>query len=420
MSKMSSLPEEEKLKRVRESSNHLSYVQEERNFYKKKIEECQKDLPKEVHLGQVICKENGDPVTQMHYSFDFAQQVQLPQSPDQVGEIFFLTGYKVALFGIAAEPLKKFVLFVIPEACDVGKGANTVISLLDYYLNNFTVGEDNILLHADNCVGQNKNNTVLQYCARRVMNTKKTIQLSFLPKGHTKFGPDMYFGIFKQNFRRSNVHSIKELIQCAVEASPKSNSMLACAVGDEKGNMFLDMYDWVSFFANFNATSVKNMTKQQHFFFEHSAPGKVTMKPTLNGTPEIATIFPDLDLVANSNSMTPTKLQPKRLTLQRKKYLATKIRPFVSEESKDVLCRVPKTCIVRKKRSNRVPKMTPKVRLRKNRSTPRSTPRTSRPAPRSPPRTSLCTPKTKTKTRPTSTRPTSTRSKIPKPHAKNK
>ena len=50
--------------------------------------------------------------------------------------------------------------YLIDEAVFVGKGANTVISLLHHYLSQHSLGECHLHLHADNCVGQNKNNFV--------------------------------------------------------------------------------------------------------------------------------------------------------------------------------------------------------------------------------------------------------------------
>ena len=48
------------------------------------------------------------------------------------------------------------------EADDTGKGANTVISFLHHFLHHHGLGESELAFHADNCTGQNKNNTVLQ------------------------------------------------------------------------------------------------------------------------------------------------------------------------------------------------------------------------------------------------------------------
>ena len=50
-------------------------------------------------------------------------------------------------------------------------------------------------MHCDNCVGQNKNNAFMFYLLWRVMSgSHKSITLSFMVAGHTKFSCDRHFG----------------------------------------------------------------------------------------------------------------------------------------------------------------------------------------------------------------------------------
>lgn len=49
--------------------------------------------------------------------------------------------------------------YLIDKAESIGKGANSVISYLNHYLEVHTVGEMDHQLQADNCLGQNKNKT---------------------------------------------------------------------------------------------------------------------------------------------------------------------------------------------------------------------------------------------------------------------
>ena len=60
------------------------------------------------------------------------------------------------------EGIPRQVTYLIDEASDVGKGANTVVSFLHHFFQHHGLGEVDVGLHADNCVGQNKNNAVLQ------------------------------------------------------------------------------------------------------------------------------------------------------------------------------------------------------------------------------------------------------------------
>ena len=141
-----------------------------------------------------------------HYSFDMAQQVHYPSDPFQPGPMYFLTPRKCAIFGVCCEALPRQVNYLIDEASDTGKGANTIVSLLHHFFQEHGLGEMDVHLHADNCVGQNKNSTILHYLLWRVMvGLHRSITLSFLIVAHTKFSPDWCFGLLKQRFRRTVV-----------------------------------------------------------------------------------------------------------------------------------------------------------------------------------------------------------------------
>jgi len=53
------------------------------------------------------------------------------------------------------------VLFLIDESVCITKGANRVISLLDYFFLNSGLKEKTVYMHADICSGQNKNTAML-------------------------------------------------------------------------------------------------------------------------------------------------------------------------------------------------------------------------------------------------------------------
>ena len=76
-----------------------------------------------------------------HYSFDFAQQVHYPHNPLQPGPMYFKMARKCAVFGVCSEGCPCQINYLIDEASDVGKGANTVISLLHHFFHNHGMGE---------------------------------------------------------------------------------------------------------------------------------------------------------------------------------------------------------------------------------------------------------------------------------------
>ena len=64
----------------------------------------------------------------VHYTFDFAQDLLLPFYVCQPGKLFFQSPFKVSLFGIACETLKRAKLFCHPrgfvwEHCQVSEVA---------------------------------------------------------------------------------------------------------------------------------------------------------------------------------------------------------------------------------------------------------------------------------------------------------
>ena len=104
-----------------------------------------------------------------HHSFDMAQLVSIPQDPLQPGPIYFLAGFKIAIFGVMNDTTKQQFNYLIPESVTVGKSSGYIVSMLHHYFENQALGETELNLHADNCCWQNKNFTLLSYLNYRVL-----------------------------------------------------------------------------------------------------------------------------------------------------------------------------------------------------------------------------------------------------------
>ena len=65
--------------------------------------------------------------------------------------------------------LSQQTTYLIDKAFNVGKGANVNILMLHHFFSIHGFGERRVHLHADNCVGQNKNRFVVHYLMWRVM-----------------------------------------------------------------------------------------------------------------------------------------------------------------------------------------------------------------------------------------------------------
>jgi len=79
---------------------------------------------------------------------------------------------------VKCEALPQQVNFLTDEAGECGKGANNVVSHLHYFLETQRLGEKVVFLHADNCTGQNKNNSMVQYLVWRALTNRHSIILS--------------------------------------------------------------------------------------------------------------------------------------------------------------------------------------------------------------------------------------------------
>ena len=156
---------------LRMAEAHLLRATTERSLYRSQVASCKSAVQSHFTISGTFSPPppssalpSGSGPACVHYSFDFAQQVHYPHNPFQPGPMYFKTARKCGIFGVCCEGVPRQVNYLLNEAIDVGKGANTVISLLHHFLQHHGLGEVELCLHADNCTGQNKNNAMLQVC----------------------------------------------------------------------------------------------------------------------------------------------------------------------------------------------------------------------------------------------------------------
>lgn len=215
------LPDEDKSQNLKEAEAHLLLAKQERELYNAECIKAAEEVKVQPFSPKVV-----------HCSFDFAQQLHFPNSPQQVGPLYFLTPRKCQLFGICSEGNGKQVNYLIDENDNPGKGANCVISMLHHFLESSTNANQSLLLHADNAVGQNKNNAMIHYCVWRVLTSRnQTIKLSFMIAGHTKFSPDRFFGLIKKSYRQTSVSTLYD-IEKVVNTSTTGGQNIALSTVD--------------------------------------------------------------------------------------------------------------------------------------------------------------------------------------------
>ena len=106
----------------------------------------------------------------------------------------------------------------------------------------------------------------------------KEITISFLMVGHTKFSPDCCFGLFKQMYRKTKAGNIHDIVDVVKQSARVKHPQL---IGDYDATIHVKSHDWSTFFDNhFIQTSLKCISKIQHFRFISDYPGYVYVRNT--------------------------------------------------------------------------------------------------------------------------------------------
>ena len=313
------LPEEEREELHLAAMMHLGQARTERQLYRKQCEDSEKEW-KEHCSARAESPFRGT----MHYSFDYAQQIHYPYNDQQPGPAYFLMARKCQLFGVCCEAQSKQVNYLIDEAEYTGKGSNTTISLVHHYLENYSVGEQNVVIHCDNCVGQNKNNAFIFYLLWRVMTGKhKSITLSFMVAGHTKFSCDRHFGLIKKRYARSKVDTLLGVARVVQESSQGYN--VPQLMKNEAGECVVKCFDWVNHFHSFGLVAVPHILKYHSFRCDSSHPGCVFIKEFSDTTEtKVCVLKTPVSDNAGITSL-PQEIKPKGLDIDRQWYLYEKI-----------------------------------------------------------------------------------------------
>ena len=329
---------------IRQAERHLLDVTAERSVYREALKKAKASVVSHFTSHDKFSPPppaaerpyNITPIA-AHYSFDMAQQVFYPNDPLQPGPMYFLTPRKCAIFGVCCEAIPRQVMYLIDEAVDMGKGSNAIVSMLHHFFVHHGLGEETVHLHADNCSGQNKNATMVQYLLWRVMTGQhKEVTLSFMVVGHTKFSPDWCFGLLKKKYRRTKVGGLTDLVSVVNESASVNVAQLN---GSEDGSVIVPTYDWQEYFATY-CTKVKGIKKLHHLRFDSASPGCVFVKESA-GSNEVKRSILKVKNWSPKADQLPPVLPPSGLSLQRQWYLHKKIREFCPDNFKDITCPQP-------------------------------------------------------------------------------
>lgn len=297
-------------------TNHLSLARAAREDYKNDQKQAKKG-------------------TISHFSFDYSQNLVLPQKADQPCSFYFFSLRNVYLFGITDESCNRQTNYIMDEG-ECSKGSNEVISMIWHFLNTLSPDKrTHIVFNADNCVGQNKNNTMIKFFLWQcLMGYSKTIQVKFMIKGHTHFGPDSNFSHIKKRYRRSNAFSLEQLSEI-IDASSVTNK---AEIINHK--LFLNFKSAMDIYFR----DLPQITIYHYFLFDIEKPGIVSVKENLQDEwTEYFLLKPPLNQ-SNAKSqcrIEPSSLLPPGINLTKQINLYEKVRQFVPDDFKDDICPKP-------------------------------------------------------------------------------
>ena len=315
-------------------NDHVTRAKKARNVYRKEIVAAQKGF-KNLIAGRKT-KEYIP-----HASFDFAQNLGLPQLSDQPQELYFASLRSIRLFSIRDDGAGIQYNFLYDEA-DGGKGGNYVASMLTLFLLDLSqqFSARRILLNADNCCSQNKNNIVLWVLELLVMlGIFDQIELKFLVKGHTHCTVDGGHGLIKKEWRRRNIYSIKQAQQAIEECSRTQRAIIV------KPNVF---FNWNSFLASY-FYKLPGISFQQEFRFSQEHLGEVSYRSgqgfrwqsqmlLKNKSRKLPKAISSIELIKKHLKI----MKPPGISAKKQWDLYKKVRQHVPEKFKDELCPKPK------------------------------------------------------------------------------
>jgi hypothetical protein len=312
-------------------SNHLYLARAARNEYKEDKKRAQEEIIS-------------------HFSFDYSQNLVLPQKSNQPGPFYFFSLRNYYLFGITDESCNQQINYLIDES-ECAKGSNEVVSMLWHFLSSLSQKKKkHIIFNADNCVGQNKNNTLMKFLAWLCITGKsQIIEVKFMIKGHTFFSPDSNFSHIKKKYRRSDAFSHEHLAEIVNKSSKTNraevlNSKHFFEYKDVLGKLFKD---------------IPKITSYQHFQFNSANPGTIKLKESIGSDWISYNILKENieQTKAYLKNLSFKRCVPPGLTDIKQLDLYEKVRKYVPDEYKDNLCPKPSNDVMirgkNKKKENR-------------------------------------------------------------------
>jgi hypothetical protein len=322
---------------ITEWNKHVLRAKETRKVYRDEIASAQRGYLKLISdISNQKLLEDYVP----HITFDFAQNLGLPQIVDQPQDLYFVSQRWLQLFSIRDDGAGIQYNYLYDEG-DGGKGGNYVASMLVGFLLDFAkqFKVKQMLMNADNCCSQNKNNIILWTLELLViLGIFDHIELKFLVNGHTHCSVDGGHGLIKKKWRKSDVFSIQQAKELVENCSTTQRAIIITT---------RDFYDWSSLLSPY-FRKLPGLSLQQEFEFNRNRLGVVRYRNSHADQWQSYTLISNekLGIPEDIASLKAIKarlkeLKPPGIPIEKQWNLYKKVSKYVPDEFKSNLCPKP-------------------------------------------------------------------------------
>lgn len=345
-----------KLELSRSLINHIENIRFEQNYYNDLIQQCRsgyetllKRTDIESGIRQAIVSAGS-----MHCTLDWYSTISLPfvdTNSNRHLSLYLKSGYKVALFGISVEPLRKFILYIIPEfIChQLDLLPNLTISLIHHFFSIAQLPREKINIHvANGSLDQMKNCMLIPYFMwRTLIGMHDHVGISFLPSGHVRCWNDMIMATFRKKLRNCTVNSLDDVrliaehciattttttMTTAIQSDTVENKLIqAILVGTDDEQLQIPLYDWKKRFEMIRQLKQQVINDNLHFDISIDTPGLIQCRKNVKSE------FVQYRLIDNENislvqiNSLPNKLILEPLPTERRFYLYENVREHFTD-----------------------------------------------------------------------------------------
>lgn len=240
-----------------------------------------------------------DPI--VHLTFDYAATITIPRVPSPPNSWYYLVKYDARWFGVRRDERRECYHYVYRPDAGAAGSANVMSLLLLHFRQQPLPPGCTIIIHADNCSGQNKSWAMMCFLsALTISGLTNRIIVRFMVPGHTHNRVDGAFGIVRQAYVRTEVYSFSCLVRMINAIKNQHATLVGPAVHRDWPKAFTELFksgkvlsQTVARLAGHGSNSMRTAREIE---FTAAAPGDATLRWPTRGDITISLLNPTASL----------------------------------------------------------------------------------------------------------------------------